>query len=96
MDKRYQEMVFDIEPYKFGNTIEEARDLMWRDIAKFLQLLSKQGNIAVVYDDDVDIIVIQYDHYESRGNEWGVPNPHWVNDEEFEEILISRDSNDEE
>lgn len=81
-EKRYQEIVFAIEAYSWNCTKEEAREAMWKDIAKQLQLLIKNDYIAVVYDDDTDIIVIQYEHNEKHEG-WGVSNPYWLTEEEY-------------
>ena len=53
---------------------------MWKDITTFLQILFKQGMIAVVYDDDTDIIVVQYG-YEDKN--WGDPYPYWLTEDEY-------------
>lgn len=91
-EKRYQTATFTIEPYKWGHSKEEARDLMWKDISTFLAILLKNNNIAVIFEDEVDIIVIQYEHDE-RIEAWGLANPHWITDDErfncIEESKIS-------
>ena len=80
-EKRYQTATFTTGPYEWGHSKEEARDLMWKDISTFLAILLKNDNIAVIYEDEVDIIVIQYEHDE-RIEAWGVANPHWITDDE--------------
>lgn len=90
-EKLYQEMIFSIKQYKWQNSDEEARDLMWQDIAKFLQLLTKNQYIAVVYDDDNDVIIIQYEHNEIN-EYWGDPNPRWLTDEEYDKIANEREN----
>lgn len=97
-DKRYQTMVFAIRQYNWHKTEEEARNLMWKDIGNFLKLLTKNNYIAVVYDDDTDIIVIQYEHNE-KNDPWGAANPEWITEDELWTIQSSEEddsSNEEE
>ena len=93
MEPDYSIMVFTIGRYKWQNSIEEARDLMWKDISAFLQMLFKNDYIAVIYDDDVDIVVIQYGHNENI-EAWGVKNPVWVDLEDYEDYLFSKINKD--
>ena len=89
-EKHYEEMVFAIDRYSWNCTNDEARTAMWKDIAKFLQLLTKNDYVAVVYDDDTDIIVVQYNHDEHK-DAWGVPNPYWITDDEYYYATESRE-----
>ena len=89
-DNRYQELVFGINQYKWNKTDEEARELMWKDITKFLEMLTKNEYIAVVYDDDTDIIVVQFEHNE-RTDAWGAANPVWITEEEYSRIELGEE-----
>lgn len=74
MNKLYDEMVFSINSYN-------NKDEMWRDISSFIQLLVKNDYIAVIRDDDVDIIVVEFGHDENK-EYWGCPRVEWVEDED--------------
>ena len=63
------------------NPREEKRALMWRDIAKLLQILTSQGYVCTVRDDDTDIIVVEYDY---DNYEYGGLHPIWCNDDEVD------------
>ena len=81
MGNKYQEIVFAIEQYHFNNTYEEARRLMWDDITEMLQILFKNEYIAVAYEDETDIIVIQFGHHDRDGS-WGNAQPEWIIEDE--------------
>ena len=72
--RKMNEMVFSSECYNNS-------DEMWRDVANFLRLLTKNEYIATVRDDDINIIVIEYEHNELC-EPWGCPNPVWLTEEE--------------
>lgn len=80
-ENKHQTIVIAINDYEFNRTEEEARVEMWKDISSFLQLLTKTNHIAVVYDDDADIIVIEFEHNERR-DPMGYANPRWITEEE--------------
>lgn len=86
-DKMYETMVFAIENYQRDtDTVEEARNAMWNDVAVFLRMLTKNDNIAVVYDDDVDIIIVQYEH-NNKADDWGGYNPQWIDEDEYDDFI---------
>lgn len=96
-ESRYQTLVFSLDSYTKTNldiSQEQARELMWKDIGDFLYLLTKNKYVAVVYDDDVDIIVIQYEHDE-KADPWGGPYPYWITQEEAWFIEDSFDTSSE-
>ena len=55
----------------------------------FLQILLGNEYLAVVYDDDVDIIVVQYEH-NNRQDDWGSYNPYWITEDEYYSVEESR------
>ena len=63
-------------------------DRLWEEVANILRILTKNEEICVVYDDDVDIIVIQHEHNDKCGhhNVWGVVNPYWLEPEDVERL----------
>lgn len=70
MNKHYDEMVFSINKY-------DSKDEMWRDISSFIQLLVRNDYLAVIRDDDIDVIVVEYGHDENK-EYWGCPRVEWV------------------
>ena len=87
--KEYQCMVFSLERYQWNCSISEARALMWKDISNFLQILLSNDYLAVVYDDDTDIIVVQYEH-NNKQDDWGSYNPYWITEDEYYSVEESR------
>ena len=96
MEKQYSEIVFALEDYREKITTSdlEARTMMWQDIAKQLEILTKNNYVAIVYDDDVDIIVIQYEHDEHI-EPWGCANPYWLTEEDVELLEQAKTINSE-
>jgi hypothetical protein len=81
-EKRYQEVVFTQGRYSWRNTPEEAKALMWKDISEFLQILFQNDYIVVIYQEESDIVVVQFEHDE-RCDAWGCANPYWITEEEY-------------
>lgn len=86
MSKEYNEIVFTQE--QFDNDVNKMYDAIGKQIA----LLMKTENICVVYDDDTDIIVIEYEHNEKH-DYFGVYQPMWLSPDEIEAIEICRANN---
>jgi len=95
MKNRFNEVVFAVESYHWQNTLDEARELMWADISKVLNILLKNDYITVVRDDDTDIIVIEFEHDEHK-DAWGTVNPRWITDDELFQIECSNTEDEEE
>lgn len=74
---KVNEMVFAPDRY------DDDVNAMWVDIAKFIKMLTDNEYVAVVRDDDIDIIVVEYEHDE-RIEEWGVPTVKWLTPEQVE------------
>ena len=71
---------------KYGNN----REKMFEAIAKQLALLMENDYVCKVYDDDRDIIVIQF--MEDQRREWmGLPELMWLTDDEVEVIEAYRE-----
>lgn len=85
MDKEYNQIVFTRE--QFDNDVDKMYDAIGKQIA----LLMKTENICVIYDDDTDIIVIQYEHNEKR-DYFGVYQPIWLAPHEIEAIELCREN----
>ena len=84
---KVNEMVFTSERY---DNMED----MWHDIAQFIKLLLSNDYTMVIRDDDVNIIVIEYEHNELV-EPWGCPNPHWFTEEEAYSIEQLNESDSE-
>lgn len=74
---KVNEIVFSVDKYN-GN-----RAKMYEAITKQLMLLMENDYTCKIYDDDVDIIVIQYEHNNRREN-WGGPELCWLYPEQVE------------
>ena len=70
---------------KYGNN----REKMFEAIAKQLALLMENDYVCKVYDDDVDVIVIEFEHDEKR-DAWGCDELCWLSPEEAEFIVDRR------
>lgn len=75
-----------------ANTEEKKIQMMWDDIGTFLRLLTKQGYTCKVYDDDTNIIVVEYDY---SNPEFGGPYLEWIENDEFDLIENYRSSTDD-
>lgn len=91
-NKKYNTMVFCkdnyISPY---TTTEEVYAKMYKDIGDFLRILFKNEQVAVIYEEEVGIVVVEYDHDERR-DFYGIANPQWITEDELSEIE-SKDEN---
>ena len=86
-------IVFTADKYfvdKYETNIEEKKvQMMWKDISTFLKLATKQGYVCKVYDDDTNIIVVEYEY---SNPEFGGPYLEWVTDEEYDLLENYRSS----
>ena len=89
-------IVFTTDKYfvdRYETNAEEKKvQMMWKDIGTFLKLATKQGYICKVYDDDTDIIVVEY-NYGDPG--FGGPYLEWLEDEEADLIDNFRSHTDD-
>lgn len=67
-------------------------DEMWNDISKTLQILFRQGYKCEIYDDDVNIIVINYEYADDG---MGGPYLMWLTDDEVDLVQNFRDNEEE-
>ena len=76
---KINEIVFSKD--KYGNN----REKMFEAIARQLMILMENDYVCKVYDDDRDIIVIQFE--ENQRDEWmGLPELMWLTPEEVDVI----------
>lgn len=80
----YNSIVFSDEGYS-------DTDEMWEDISKTLQILFRQGYKCEIYDDDVNIIVINYEYSDGMGG----PYLMWLTDDEAELVQNFRDKEED-
>lgn len=80
----YNSIVFSDEGYS-------DTDEMWEDISKTLQILFRQGYKCEIYDDDVNIIVINYEYSDGMGG----PYLMWLTDDEAELVQNFRDNEED-
>ena len=78
---RYESIVF---------TKEAFGDRLWQVVGEQLKLLMEARYICVVKEDDVGIVVIQFQHDE---REWGYAYPYWLYPDE-EGMVVYEDDGD--
>ena len=64
---------------------DNNRERMYNAVRDQIKLLMEQEYICTIYDDDVDIIVIRFEHNDKK-DYWGCTNPYWLTPKEAEEI----------
>lgn len=65
------------------------RDQLYRAVAQQLRLLMENNYACKVYDDDIDVIVIEYEHDE-RKKPWGGTDLIWASAQEVEDLVNRR------
>ena len=78
-------IVFTDEGYK--DSVE-----MWDDVRATIQVLIRQGYKCEVYEDDTDIIVINFEYADDG---MGGPYLMWLTDDEVEMVQNFRDNEEE-
>ena len=85
--EKFNSIVFTTDKYyadKYdSNSREKLVQQLWRDVSDFLKLATKQGYVCKVYDDDTDIIVVEYSY---KDPEFGGLHLTWIDDEEADLI----------
>lgn len=80
-------IVFTTDKYfvdRYETNAEEKKiQMMWNDIGGFLRLVTKQGYACKVYDDDTNIIVVEY---EWSDPDIGGPFLEWLDDDELDAV----------
>lgn len=76
---KVNEVVFTKDVYD-GN-----REKMWQRVTEQLKILLEQEYVCKVYDDDIDIIVIQYSHDEKKEG-WGDYYPYFLSRKQVEAV----------
>lgn len=94
LDSRYQKVVFSIDNYRWNKKDDEARQLMWKDITDFIQILFRNEYVFVLYEDSTDIVVLQYNYSIDSGlSEYF---PQWIDEDEMFNIEKEDNTNDKE
>ena len=70
-------LIFRLDRY------ESDRDKMYAAIAKQLMILMDNHYVCRVYDCDCGIVIIEFEHDNSK-NYWGSLELHWLNEDEVE------------
>lgn len=76
---KVNEIIFSKDRY--GNN----REKMFQAVAQQLMILFDNDYVCKVYDDDFDIIVIEFEHDE-RKDSWGCDELLWLTPEEIEAV----------
>ena len=74
---KVNEIVFSKDRYN------DSREKMYEAVMKQLMLLMENEYTCKIYDDDIDTIVIQYEH-NNRRDYWGTPDLCWLTQEQVE------------
>ena len=74
------------------NGKEKTTQQLWKDVSDFLRLATKHGYVCKIWDDDTNIIVIEYSY---KDPEYGGPYLEWLNDDEADLVDNFRASNNE-
>ena len=85
MEKLYEEAVFTPDSY-------DDLDAMWEDITTFIRILLNNSYTVVIRDDDVDIIVVEY-NYDTSKTDYGTPELEWITLDEAEALECARCEN---
>lgn len=64
---------------------DNDRNKMFQAIAQMLALLMDNEYTCKVYDDDRDIIVIQFEH-DNQKDYWGTPDLCWLEEDEVDVV----------
>ncbi len=88
MNNKYQQIVLSQDSYN------NDKDKLFEAIKDFLRIVLDSGHIAVIrYDEpELGIVEIQYEHDENI-EPWGGYNPIWLNSDEEDMIICSREEN---
>ncbi len=62
---------------------EQYGDKLWEVVSQQLQILLKNEEVCTIYDDDTDVIVIEFEH-DNRRDYWGSTNPYWLTPKQAE------------
>lgn len=96
MERNYNEIVLSRESFeKFSDDINYQRQLLWEKVTQIIYTLTILDYICVVYDDDIDVIVIQFEHHERDDDCYGVANPEWIDYETYQEYLTYKDKKED-
>lgn len=84
--KDVNRITFNIERY-------ESEDEMFKDIAKVLQILTKNNEICTFEYEDAGIYLLQHNYSEQ---EFGDLYPYWVVPEDYEDYIFHKEESEEE
>lgn len=87
---QHHNICFNISSYlNKDKSMEYARDSMYNDISKQLQLLLRNNYIITVESLDDDLICVKYnlDHHLTKSD---VENPFWILEDEYKKVLKGR------
>lgn len=82
-DDRVNRITFDVETYA-------GEDEMFADVAKMLQILTRNGEICTFEEEDCGIYLLQH-NYADR--EFDDLYPNWLTTDEEEQVALFRENN---
>ena len=82
MDKGANRISFDLENY------DGDEDELFKDVAKTLQILTKNREICTFEYEDCGIYILMHNYSDVS---FGDSRPYWLNSEELEEFLLFKE-----
>lgn len=82
------------EQIVFTNDYYDDRDAMYQAVATQVKLLMDNAYTCKIYDEDRDIVVVQYAH-DNSVEDWGDIYLEWLTAEELELVQSHRDESAE-
>lgn len=79
----------------YKDLYDNSRDKMYQAITKQLMILMENQYVCKVYDDDRDIVVVQFEHDE-RKDYWGGLDLCWLTAKEVERLRAEKEEEEEE
>lgn len=84
---------FNINSIVLTNDEFKTEDELKKALADLLLVLTKAGYICTFRQDEYGIYVIEFDYDEHM--KFGNPQPHWIIEDEWLDVLYNRDHNSE-
>lgn len=90
MNKNYNSITLARETFeKYSDDIQVQRQMLWDTAYRLMNILISLEYICVIYEDEIDILVIEFEHNE-RFTSFGSPNPVWMTEEEKEDFYYDK------
>ena len=84
--KDVNRITFNVERY-------DSEDDMFKDVARVLQILTKNDEICTFEYEDVGIYILQHNY---QNEEFGDLYPYWMTPDDYEDYIFSKEKSEEE